>query len=260
MIGHDFNPSPPPCQPFRAVTQTPLLQISSLRKRYPGAAAPALDGVSLRVERGECFGLLGPNGAGKTTLLGLVCGLLKPDSGSLLLGGAGRLGLVPQDIALYPSLDARENLLFFGRMQGLGGAALERSIAGHLERLGLAGQAGKRVEAYSGGMRRRLNLVVGLLNRPDLLVLDEPTVGVDPQSRLLIHETLLRLNRDGMSLIYTTHYLKEAEALCARVAILDRGRVLAQGSPAEMLAAHPGCSSLDEVFLRLTGRQVRDDA
>jgi len=242
------------------MTQTLLLQINSLRKRYPGAAAPALDGVSLSVARGECFGLLGPNGAGKTTLLGLVCGLLKPDSGSLALGGAGRLGLVPQDIALYPSLDARENLLFFGKMQGLGGPALSRAADSLLEQLGLAEQAGKRVEAYSGGMKRRLNLAVGLLCEPDLLVLDEPTVGVDPQSRLLIHEALSRLNKAGMSMLYTTHYLKEAEALCSRVAILDHGRVLMQGSPAELLRAQPGCLSLDDVFLRLTGRTVRDDA
>jgi len=237
------------------MTQTPLLQINSLCKRYPGAAEPALDGVSLRVERGECFGLLGPNGAGKTTLLGLACGLLKPDSGSLSLGGAGRL-----DIALYPSLDGRENLLFFGRMQGMGGPALEQAARSMLGQLGLAEQAGKRVEAYSGGMKRRLNLAVGLLGSPDLLVLDEPTVGVDPQSRLLIHEALARLNRAGMSMLYTTHYLKEAEALCGRVAILDHGRVLAQGAPAELLSAHPGCQSLDDVFLRLTGRAVRDDA
>jgi ABC-2 type transport system ATP-binding protein len=216
--------------------------------------------VSLCLERGECFGLLGPNGAGKTTLLGLICGLLQPDSGSLRLGGAGRLGLVPQDIALYPSLDARENLRFFGRMQGLGGASLEAAISILLEKLGLAEQSGKRVEAYSGGMKRRLNLAVGLLNQPDLLVLDEPTVGVDPQSRLLIFDTLHRLNQAGTSLIYTTHYLREAEAFCSRVAILDHGRLLIQGSPAEMLAAHPDCASLDEVFLRLTGRQVRDDA
>ena len=242
------------------MTQTPLLQINSLRKRYPGAAAPALDGVSLRVERGECFGLLGPNGAGKTTLLGLACGLLKPDSGSLSLGGAGRLGLVPQDIALYPSLDGRENLLFFGRMQGLGGPALHHAADSLLQQLGLAEQAGKRVEAYSGGMKRRLNLAAGLLSAPDLLVLDEPTVGVDPQSRLLIHEALARLNQAGMSLLYTTHYLKEAEALCGRVAILDHGRLIAEGSPAELLSAHAGCLSLDDVFLRLTGRQARDDA
>jgi ABC-2 type transport system ATP-binding protein len=242
------------------MTQTPLLQINSLRKRYPGAAAPALDGVSLSVEPGECFGLLGPNGAGKTTLLSLVCGLLKPDSGSLSLGGAGRLGLVPQDIALYPSLDGRENLLFFGRMQGLGGPSLERLAQALLKELGLAEQAGKRVEAYSGGMKRRLNLAVGLLTKPDLLVLDEPTVGVDPQSRLLIHEALARLNQSGTSLLYTTHYLKEAEALCGRVAILDHGRLIAEGSPAELLSAHPGCLSLDDVFLRLTGRQARDDA
>jgi ABC-2 type transport system ATP-binding protein len=246
-----------------------LLAVEGLVKTYPGSDEPALKGVSLSVAPGEFFGLLGPNGAGKTTLIGLLCGLLKADAGRTLVQGRdtardlasvkAKLGVVPQDIALYPSLSARENLRFFGGLQGLSGTKLEGRIQVWLERLGLAGAADRPVGQYSGGMKRRANLIAGLLHGPSLLVLDEPTAGVDPQSRLLIYENLSRLNKDGVTLLYTTHYLKEAEELCSRVAILDRGLLIAQGSPAELAAAHPGAApGLEGVFIRLTGRELRD--
>jgi ABC-2 type transport system ATP-binding protein len=240
------------------------LEIKDLHKQYPGTAEAALKGVSLRVQRGEFFGLLGPNGAGKTTLINIVCGLLAPSSGEAQLqgnnmsNGARRLGLVPQDLALYPTLTARENLLFFGRMQGLR-RDLKRRADAWLEHVGLTPYAHRRVSTFSGGMKRRLNLIVGLLHEPALLVLDEPTVGIDPQSRLLIHENLSRLNREGVTILYTTHYLQEAETLCSRLAVMDSGRVIAEGAPAALVQDHTGCSSLEDVFIQLTGRHLRDD-
>ena len=241
-----------------------VLEIKELNKRYPGAEEVALKGVSLSVRRGEFFGLLGPNGAGKTTLINLVCNLLTPSSGAVRLQGSSTssrarwLGLVPQDLALYPTLTARENLFFFGRMQGLG-PDLRTRVEAWLQRVGLAPYAHRRVTTFSGGMKRRLNLIVGLLHEPALLILDEPTVGIDPQSRLLIHENLLRLNREGVTILYTTHYLQEAETLCSRLAVMDSGRVIAKGTPVALVQDHPGCSSLEDVFIRLTGRHLRDD-
>lgn len=245
-----------------------FLQIDGLCKTYAGNPEPALQSAHLHVERGAFFGLLGPNGAGKTTLISLLCGLLKPDSGTMILDGVDRaaprdsfkalIGMVPQDIALYPTLTARENLMFFGRMHGLGGSVLRERVDTWLERLGLSFAAKRVVGGFSGGMKRRCNLIAGLLHEPELLILDEPTVGVDPQSRLLIYENLARLNRQGMTLLYTTHYLKEAEELCSRVAIIDNGATIAEGSPAELTAAHPGAHGLEDVFIQLTGRALRD--
>ncbi|MBN1506632.1 MAG: ABC transporter ATP-binding protein [Sedimentisphaerales bacterium] len=246
------------------MVEPPVLEIEALHKQYPGAPEAALKGVSLRVQRGEFFGLLGPNGAGKTTLINIVCGLLAPTSGEVQLQGCNtsdgtrRLGLVPQDLALYPTLTARENLFFFGRMQGLGRELGTRADA-WLERVGLMPCARRRVATFSGGMKRRLNLIVGLLHEPALLVLDEPTVGIDPQSRLLIHENLLRLNTEGVTILYTTHYLQEAETLCSRLAVMDCGRVIAEGAPTALVKDHSGCSNLEDVFIKLTGRQLRDD-
>jgi ABC-2 type transport system ATP-binding protein len=246
------------------VVEPPVLEIEDLHKRYPGAEEDALRGVSLSVHRGEFFGLLGPNGAGKTTLINVVCNLLVPGSGEVRLQGRRAsdrtrlLGLVPQDLALYPSLTARENLFFFGRMLGLGRELRARTEA-WLERVGLAPYSHRRVATFSGGMKRRLNLIVGLLHEPALLVLDEPTVGIDPQSRLLIHENLLRLNHEGVTVLYTTHYLQEAETLCSRLAVMDSGRIIAEGTPVALVKDHPGCSSLEDVFIRLTGRHLRDD-
>jgi ABC-2 type transport system ATP-binding protein len=244
------------------------LQIDGLCKTYAGNPEPALKRVRLHVHPGEFFGLLGPNGAGKTTLISLVCGLLNPDGGTIRFDhhdpAAERdkmkslIGLVPQEIALYPTLTARENLLFFGSMHGLRGGDLRDRVDTWLERLGLASAAKRTVGRFSSGMKRRCNLIAGLLHEPALVILDEPTAGVDPQSRLLIYENLARLNREGMTLLYTTHYLKEAEELCSRIAILDNGATIAEGSPRELIQAHAGARGLDDVFIKLTGRELRD--
>ncbi len=217
--------------------------VRDLSKSY--GSIQALRGVSLEVARGEWFGLLGPNGAGKTTFLALLTGLLPPDRGEVRIAGLplrghrrrilGRIGLVPQELALYPTLSARENLTFFGRLYGLGGRALRRRIEAVLEAVGLRDRADDRVETYSGGMKRRLNLAAALLHEPELLLLDEPTVGVDPQSRNRIFELLKGLQARGVTLIYTTHYMEEAQRWCDRVAILDRGEILALDAPRRLI-------------------------
>ena len=227
-----------------------IVILTELEKRYPRSSQAAVNGVSLAVPESSFFGLLGPNGAGKTTLLSMVCGLLSPTAGSIAIAGqpvqrdtrAARrlLGLVPQDLALYETLSARENLAFFGSMQGLRGSHLRERIDACLEATAMSDHASRRVAQYSGGLKRRLNLAVGLLHEPRILVLDEPTVGVDPQSRNHVFEVLRQLNRDGMTVLYTTHYMEEAEELCEDIAIMDRGRVIARGSPAELLSQQAG--------------------
>lgn len=217
-----------------------LVEIRGVYKTYPGGTRAAVGGVSLTITKDKIFGLLGPNGAGKTTLLSMLCGLLAPSRGELRILGhdVGKepkkikqlLGLVPQDLALYPGLSARENLVFFGRIQGLRGERLRRRIEACLEIAGLEGLAEQRVESYSGGLKRRLNLVIGLIHEPQLLILDEPTVGIDPQSRRFIHESLHRLHDQGMGIIYTTHYMDEVEQLCDELAIIDHGKIIAEGS------------------------------
>jgi ABC-2 type transport system ATP-binding protein len=224
---------------------SPLVEISGLTKVYRGMERPALDDLSLAIRPGSFFGLLGPNGAGKSTLISILCGLLGPTRGQVQVGGndvraaadavKGRIGLVPQDLALYPVLTARENLRFFGRMQGLSGARLRARVDACLAIARLEGLADRRAETYSGGLKRRLNLVIGLIHEPQLLILDEPTVGIDPQSRHFIHQSLRELHAGGMTLIYSTHYMEEAEQLCDYIAIIDHGRILARGSLPELL-------------------------
>jgi ABC-2 type transport system ATP-binding protein len=224
-----------------------MLQLSSLTKRY--GALTALDGLSLEVARGEFFGLLGPNGAGKSTLMSLVAGLRVPDAGSLQLDGeslnkadsATRLsiGLVPQQIALYLDLTAEQNLSVFGGLYGLRGRELRSRIDAALEAVQLIDRRGDVVKTFSGGMQRRLNLVAALLHRPKLLLCDEPTVGVDPQSRNAIFEYLQRLNREGLTIIYSTHYMEEATRLCSRIGIIDHGKVHALGTLDELLTLLP---------------------
>jgi len=223
---------------------------TALRKAYGDHLAVADVGFS--VQAGESYGLLGPNGAGKTTTISILCGLLQADGGAVEVGGApmrtGRceakrhLGLVPQDIALYPDLTARENLRFFGRLQGLGRAELRTRVDEVLEIVALEDRAGDRVESFSGGMKRRCNIAAALLHHPQLLVLDEPTVGVDPQSRASILDGIAALQEHGMAVLYTTHYMEEAQRLCDRIGIIDEGRLVAEGTQAELLAAvgqHP---------------------
>jgi len=216
------------------------LTVHAVSKSYPGSAQPALSEVALEVGAGDLFGLLGPNGAGKTTLLSIVSGLRRADRGDIRLCGLDArtdgqafkraLGLVPQELALYPQLTARENLVFFGQMHGLRGTRLRAGVAAALGAGGLDEYADRRAEHFSGGLKRRLNLAIGLIHRPRVLILDEPTVGIDPQSRHFIQDTLRRLNAEGMTIIYTTHYMEEVEQLCRHVAIIDHGRIVATGA------------------------------
>ena len=221
-----------------------MLTAASLVKRFGGLTA--VDGVSFAISEGETFGLLGPNGAGKTTAISMICGLLKPNEGSVTVDGEpiattstrGRsaIGLVPQDLAIYPDLTGEENLRFFGHLYGMSGQPLAGRVAEVLELVGLSERKDNHSKEYSGGMKRRLNIGIGLLHRPKLLVLDEPTVGVDPQSRNAILESVENLSTAGMAVLYTTHYMEEAERLCDRVAIIDEGKIQAEGTRRELVS------------------------
>jgi ABC-2 type transport system ATP-binding protein len=245
-----------------------VVSAANLLYRYPGGVQDAVADISLTIPEGEVFGLLGPNGAGKTTTIALLSNLLRPAGGSLRVCGVDllrrphkvrrQIGLVPQEVALYPMLSARENLRYFGRLYGMGGRDLNRRVEECLELVGLREQGDRRIETCSGGMKRRANLAAGIVHRPRLLFLDEPTVGIDPQSRSTILENLSRLKMEGMTLIYTTHYMEEAQQLCSRLAIIDGGRVIAEGLPDELIAGGDGCRNLEDLFLQLTGRQLRD--
>jgi ABC-2 type transport system ATP-binding protein len=227
---------------------TPLLDVRELSKRY--GSVSALDQVSFHVEEGEIFGLLGPNGAGKTTLLSILSCLTEPGTGEVRLFGKRfdssdrevrrQIGIVPQELALYDQLTARENLLFFGELFGLSGQELQSGVMDLLTAVGLDGRADHRVATFSGGMKRRLNLAAALVHRPRLLLLDEPTVGVDPQSRNLIFEEVRRLNAQGMTIVYTSHYMEEVEALCRRVGIIDMGKLKACDTLARLLQSLRG--------------------
>jgi ABC-2 type transport system ATP-binding protein len=228
-------------------SETPL-EVRDVTKAFGGR--PALAGVGLRVAPGEILGLLGPNGAGKTTLVRGVAGRVVPDSGTLRLFGLSpedprsrsQRGWVPQEIALYPLLSPRENLWTFGRYQGLRGHALESAIDRNLEWIGLSDRADDRTDHLSGGMKRRLNIAAGTIHGPGLLLLDEPTVGVDPQSRERIYGMIGELKSQGVSLLYTTHYMEEAERLCDRIAIIDHGRIIAEGTKEELVRSTLGAA------------------
>ena len=237
------------------------LRVDALVKRF--GAVTALDGVTLELSAGECFGLLGPNGAGKSTLIRSIIGRVIPDAGTISIFGSdagsrsarAALGWVPQELALYPRLTCRENLASFGRYHGLNGATLEQAIAWCLEWAALADRAGEPVNQLSGGMKRRLNMAAGLIHRPRVVLMDEPTVGVDPQSRLRIFEMIEGLRGEGTSVIYTTHYMEEAERLCDRIALIDHGRVIAQGPKDELI--HNAFASRSQVVARFGGPPER---
>jgi ABC-2 type transport system ATP-binding protein len=281
-----------------------MLRLNNVRKTFGDITA--LDDLSLEIRRGEIFGLLGPNGAGKSTTVHIAVGLLTPDQGTVSIEGFGspalpevraRIGVAPQSISLYGSLSAQENLAFFGRMYRLSGKRLEERIRSALEFVGLTDRRRDPVRNYSGGMKRRLNLAAAILHEPELVLLDEPTVGVDPQSRNSIFENILELRRRGRTIVYTTHYMEEAEKLCDRVGILDYGKMLALDTVPGLTARHGGGAvlvvetmgqevrvetpdplselnrlaalgpvgrfhveraSLEQVFLNLTGRTLRD--
>jgi ABC-2 type transport system ATP-binding protein len=226
-----------------APLDSPLLRVHDVRKQY--GRITALDGVSFTIARGELFGLLGPNGAGKTTLLSVVAGLLSADTGSVLLDGhpvspdhrhvRADIGLAPQDLALYPELTARENLQFFGRLYGMSGKELDRRSDDVLNAVQLSDRARDRAGTFSGGMKRRLNLALAVVHQPKILFLDEPTTGVDPQSRNAIFEEVRRLNALGTTIIYTSHYMEEVQALCPRVGVIDGGRLIRCDALSELL-------------------------
>lgn len=280
-----------------------MLTFENVRKSY--GSLVAVDGLSLTVERGEVLGLLGPNGAGKSTSVHLAVGLLAPDSGRVAIAGNNprapgarrQVGVAPQSLALYDLLSGHENLRFFGQMYGLSGTTLSDRVAWALDFVGLTDRAGDRVIGYSGGMKRRLNLAAALVHDPEFILLDEPTVGVDPHSRNQIFENILTLKRLGRTVIYTTHYMEEAERLCDRIAVIDHGKLLALGTVNQLLTAHGvkpmlvaqtaageyraetadplaelnrlaaqgqvlsfhmERATLEQVFLHLTGRSLRD--
>ena len=228
-----------------------MLKLDEVRKSY--GATVAVESLTLDIRPGEVFGLLGPNGAGKSTTVGLAIGLLEPDRGRIEIAGLGspsdpkvraRIGVAPQALAIYEELSAVENLRFFGAIQGLQGQALEERTKWALDFVGLTARAKDRAATYSGGMKRRLNLAVGVVHDPPLLLLDEPTVGVDPQSRNAIFENILALKREGRTILYTTHYMEEAQRLCDRVGIIDQGRLLALDTVPRLIGAHGGRSAL----------------
>ena len=281
-----------------------MLQLTNVRKAF--GAIVAVDGLSLSIQQGEVFGLLGPNGAGKTTTVNMAVGLLKPDQGAIELDGTGspdqpnvraKIGVATQALALYDDLTGEENLSFFGKLQGLSGRRLAERVGWALEFVTLSDRRRDRVKTYSGGMKRRLNLAVAVIHDPPLLLLDEPTVGVDPQSRNAIFENILALRAQGRTVVYTTHYMEEAQRLCDRVGIIDHGRLLALDTVDRLISAHGGRSiliaergngeirvdtddplvellrlqkegplqrfrverpDLERVFLHLTGRELRD--
>jgi ABC-2 type transport system ATP-binding protein len=281
-----------------------MLTFTEVTKRY--ATTVAVDGLTLAINRGEIFGLLGPNGAGKSTTVHLAVGLLAPDAGNVVVAGVGspeqpsvrtRIGVAPQALSLYEILTADENLQFFGKLYGLEGAKLRERTSWALNFVGLTDRRGDRVRTYSGGMKRRLNLAAAVLHDPEVILLDEPTVGVDPQSRNLIFENILALHAQGRTIVYTTHYMEEAARLCDRVAIIDQGKLLALDTVPKLIATRGGASilivetpqgerriethdpvaalnkaaaettvtsfhveraTLEQVFLNLTGRKLRD--
>jgi ABC-2 type transport system ATP-binding protein len=220
----------------------PILQAKDLHKHF--GETKAVEGVSFQIAQGEIYSLLGPNGAGKTTTISMLTGLLSPTEGDALIDGHSVvknvndvkkvIGVVPQEIALYPSITAHENLVFWGRMYGLSGQQLSERVEATLEIAGLKDRAKDKVETFSGGMKRRINIAVGLLHEPKVIFMDEPTVGIDPQSRRRILDTVLELNQRGMAVLYTTHYMEEAEKLSHRVGIIDHGKLIAQGTLSEL--------------------------
>ncbi len=245
-----------------------LVDIQHVSKKYKEAPRPAVNDLSLIINKGDIFGLLGPNGAGKTTFISMLCGLFPPTIGEIFINGLTHkthskqckqvIGVVPQEIALYPKLTAWENLMFLGHMYGLKGGSLKKEVKHNLSILGLEENMHQQIVSFSGGMKRRVNLIAGLLHNPQLLILDEPTVGVDVQSKQAIIEHLKKLNKEkGMTILYTSHHLDEAQDFCTHIAIIDDGKLITQG-PTHDLIKDNTCRSLEEVYLKITGIKFRD--
>jgi ABC-2 type transport system ATP-binding protein len=245
-----------------------FLVVRDLYKSF--ADQKAVNGVSFTIHKGEIFGLLGPNGAGKTTTIRMLSTVLEPDRGDVTVGDysirhnadavRSLIGVCPQELALYADFSALDNLVFFGRMAGLNGKEARTQAMAHLEMMGLVERAKGKVAKFSGGMKRRINLAIALMGHPELLFLDEPTVGIDPQSRNNIYESIESLRDRGMTILYTTHYMEEANRLCDRIAIMDGGKIIAMDTPLQLRSqvGPPEQVTLEDVFLKLTGRSLRD--
>ena len=230
----------------------------------------AVNGVSFTISKNEIFGLLGPNGAGKTTTIRMLSTVLEPDAGEVTIGGFSThqqpdkvrslIGVCPQELALYEDLSALDNLMFFGRLVGLSGREAKTQAMSNLALMGLEQRARGKISKFSGGMKRRVNLAIALMGHPQLLFLDEPTVGIDPQSRNNIFETIFNLRKKGMTILYTTHYMEEADRLCNRVAIMDGGKIVVMDMPRALKGqiGDPDKVTLEDVFLKMTGRSLRD--
>lgn len=247
---------------------TRVVHLQHLTKQYIHSSKPAVTNLTLEIPGGSVFGLLGPNGAGKSTTVMILCGLMRPDSGTVSVLGEDMLqngsllrkmiGVAPQEIALFPSLTAYENLSYFGRMYGLPSSVIRSQIDKYLKAFGLSEKAKKYVHTFSGGMKRRLNLIAALLHQPKLVILDEPTAGVDVQSRNLILDFLVDLKAQGTTIIYSSHVLEEAERICSHLSIIDEGKLITTGTRASVMEDHPDCRSLEQIFLKLTGKNIRD--
>ena len=252
--------------------QTTILKLSGLSKKFDSRTA--VDHISLEIHEGEIFGLLGPNGAGKSTTLNMVCSLLRPTSGSIEVFGMDaakkmkqikhRIGYIPQDLAIHGNLKAWENVELFTSLYGIRGKALRTAVDESLAFVGLLDRRGSYAKTFSGGMKRRLNIACAIGHKPDLMIFDEPTVGIDPQSRNFILEKIKEANANGATVIYTSHYMEEVEAICTRIAIMDNGRIIATGTRDELARLvtdeNPENVTLEEVFLTLTGKKLRDYA
>lgn len=249
----------------KAPSQSMAIVLKNLTKRYEDITA--VDKLNLEVKNGELFGLLGPNGAGKTTTINILCGLLEQTSGSAYVGGydvqrdAKRvkemIGVAPQETAVFPSLTGKENVELFGDLHLMSKEKLKENVVELLRRVGMVEDAKKRVGKYSGGMMRRISLAMALVNDPEIAFLDEPTVGMDPQSRHAVWDFIKELNKKGKTVILTTQYMEEAEELCDRVAVIDHGKLIALGSPKELRSKY-GAKNLEDVFIQLTGRKIRE--
>ncbi|MCM4151372.1 ABC transporter ATP-binding protein [Arenibacter sp. N53] len=247
-----------------------MILISQLSKKYKNAEEYSVLDLNLKINEGEIYGLLGPNGAGKTTLISMLSSLIKPTAGHFSINGftyqkngnqlRQLIGIVPQEYALYPTLTAYENLYYLGSMYGLKGEQLKEKINFHLEVLGLEKFSRKKLDTFSGGMKRRINLIASILHDPKVLFLDEPTVGVDVQSKNVIIDHLKKLNTLGTTIVYTSHHLNEAEQFCTKVAIIDHGKIIVEGAPKDLISRYPESHNLEDVFLTLTGKALRDHA
>lgn len=242
-----------------------MIRVKSVSKSY--GQIEAVKNVSFNIERGEIFGILGPNGAGKSTIVNILNTLVKPDKGEVIINDVNIkndghsikliMGVVPQEIALYEELTAYENMMFWGGLYNIPKQELKANVSRTLEIVDLVNRKNDRIKTFSGGMKRRINIACSLLHNPRILVLDEPTVGVDPQNRNHIFELIERLHSDGMTIIYTTHYMEEAERFCDKIAIIDVGRIIAQGTLEELKEISEG-TNLESIYLKLTGKELRD--